>query len=995
MANKIKASDIADFESIRKEADLLAESLGNISKQQNEIIKSSSKGAASLKNSAAALNENDKATKQLSETNKQLEAVARKNTAAWKEQIALENQLISTKKRNELATEGTNRELAKQRLLLAEQNKAVKQEAQNQLGLVSVYQKVQNKLNALGKEYSDLSIRKNLGAKLTDEETKRYDFLEKKITVYDNALKLTDANQGKHQRKVGNYTGSFNALNNSVNQLSREMPAFANSMNTGFMAISNNIPAFFDALQGIKSKNIELAKSGQPTKSMLGELGGALFSVQSLMSVGVTLLTIYGAKLVDWGVSAMKASNGLSSLSENQKELNSSMVENSGQYIKEKVNIDVLYKTATNLNASYKERKEAVDDLQKQYPFYFKNLSDETILAGDAEKQYLALSGAILTAAKARAATEILQKRETERLVTEQSGLEKIKDLYKDLNNAKATNSSLGGTPASSTSSKTKEEVKAEIASRIQFERHEMLVNREKWAKEDAFFVKTIMEGNIIEKTLDGEKAEKKPKKQKPEKKLQDITDTTFELEKQRLERIIAINNEIVSNSELTDEKRLYSLELSENAQIELIKKSKENQLNQTKEAYEKEKKEGNKTKDGLVQLEENYVADKKKINEKSFNDISDVEKKSIDEVSKIKKQAIAKSISDQLEIAKKGLKEREIAENESLADIAEKYKIGKISYQDAEDQRTKIKEAGVKERKKLEQDSLQSIIDNLENLSKLNLLNPDQLKLFDELRLKLAELKAELGKPIEGGGMMADLKKWVGKNQEMIEASMGALNALAGIGKQESDNKIAQLEDEKNATTAKYAREIELAGDNQKEIKKIELKKQIETEALDKKARKIKHDQAVKDKEIALVNATIAAALSVVKASPVVPLMILAGIAGAAAIATIAMQKIPAYAKGTQSAKGGLSVVGEEGQELVTTPSGKQFLTPKSASFINLEKGSRVNTARETMAILANQKQPVNINVDPKEDVSIIFDELGVRKLTSRKGFLETRYGI
>jgi hypothetical protein len=91
----------------------------------------------------------------------------------------------------------------------------------------------------------------------------------------------------------------FNPLSNSINQLGREMPAFANSMQTGFMAISNNIPAFTDAIAQIKRANAELAASGQPVQSVFGQITKSLFSFNTLISVGVTALTIYGPKLVE------------------------------------------------------------------------------------------------------------------------------------------------------------------------------------------------------------------------------------------------------------------------------------------------------------------------------------------------------------------------------------------------------------------------------------------------------------------------------------------------------------------------------------------------------------------------------------------------------------------------------------------------------------------------------------------------------------------------
>ncbi|MFM7856695.1 MAG: hypothetical protein ACKO96_33410 [Flammeovirgaceae bacterium] len=100
-----------------------------------------------------------------------------------------------------------------------------KQEALN-----NAYSKAQIKLNILTNEYKSLSVRKELGVKLTDKESQRYEFLRQKIDRYDKALKSTDASMGRHQRNVGNYASAWNGLGNSVQQLSRELPAFGISL---------------------------------------------------------------------------------------------------------------------------------------------------------------------------------------------------------------------------------------------------------------------------------------------------------------------------------------------------------------------------------------------------------------------------------------------------------------------------------------------------------------------------------------------------------------------------------------------------------------------------------------------------------------------------------------------------------------------------------------------------------------------------------------------
>jgi len=74
------------------------------------------------------------------------------------------------------------------------------------------------------------------------------------------------------------------------------------------------------------------------------------------------------------------------------------------------VELKALYAVSQNTAASSKQRKDAVDALQSQYPDYFKNIKDEIILAGGAADKYRQLTTSILATARARAAEEIIAK---------------------------------------------------------------------------------------------------------------------------------------------------------------------------------------------------------------------------------------------------------------------------------------------------------------------------------------------------------------------------------------------------------------------------------------------------------------------------------------------------------------------------------------------------------------------------------------------------------
>ncbi len=73
------------------------------------------------------------------------------------------------------------------------------------------------------------------------------------------------------------------------------------------MAISNNLPQFTDEIKKLKDANVELEASGKPAVSIVGQLAKAVLSWQTLISVGITLLTLYGSKLIDYIFDTNKA----------------------------------------------------------------------------------------------------------------------------------------------------------------------------------------------------------------------------------------------------------------------------------------------------------------------------------------------------------------------------------------------------------------------------------------------------------------------------------------------------------------------------------------------------------------------------------------------------------------------------------------------------------------------------------------------------------------
>lgn len=114
----------------------------------------------------------------------------------------------------------------------------------------------------------------------------------------------------------------FDMLGHSVTQITRELPAFTNSLSTGFMAVSNNIPMLVQEINNIKQANQGLISQGKPVQSVFSQLATALFSWNTAISVGVTLLAVYGEKLINFFTGAKESKKALDDLKNSQNDLN-------------------------------------------------------------------------------------------------------------------------------------------------------------------------------------------------------------------------------------------------------------------------------------------------------------------------------------------------------------------------------------------------------------------------------------------------------------------------------------------------------------------------------------------------------------------------------------------------------------------------------------------------------------------------------------------------
>lgn len=146
--------------------------------------------------------------------------------------------------------------------------------------------------------------------------------LLKNIESLDTKVKELDASMGVHNRNVGNYASGFNMLGFQIQQVARELPALAYGPQVFFSAISNNLPMLADEIARAKKSVKELKDAGQTFTPVWKQIASSIFSWQTLLVAGVTVLTLYGKEIVNWVSNLFAADKSLDSVIKNIDQFN-------------------------------------------------------------------------------------------------------------------------------------------------------------------------------------------------------------------------------------------------------------------------------------------------------------------------------------------------------------------------------------------------------------------------------------------------------------------------------------------------------------------------------------------------------------------------------------------------------------------------------------------------------------------------------------------------
>lgn len=229
------------------------------------------------------------------------------------------------------------------------------------------------------------------------------------IANVQKELSAAEQASGRFQRNVGNYASAWNGLSFSVQQVARELPSLAVSANTFFLAISNNLPILVDEIAKARKEyaafKAEIAAGNKDVKAVAPvwqQLTKSLISWQTALVVGLTLLSVYGKEIINWGKELVKGKNYVLDLSTAEQELAAARRKGIDSVAKERSELYLLYSKLKNISITQKERTAAVNEWITKFPQYNNILDGENVNLRKLEVAYRALSKEIRANAIAR-----------------------------------------------------------------------------------------------------------------------------------------------------------------------------------------------------------------------------------------------------------------------------------------------------------------------------------------------------------------------------------------------------------------------------------------------------------------------------------------------------------------------------------------------------------------------------------------------------------------
>ena len=215
----------------------------------------------------------------------------------------------------------------------------------------------------------------------------------------------------------------LNNVRMSMQQIARELPSLAMGPQMFFLAISNNIPMFTDALASARKEYEALTDAGKKATPVWKQVLSSLFSWQTAMAALITLSVVYGKEIGGWVKSLFGVKDAALSAAKAQEKVNESFRSSSSDVAEQVTLVRSLSERWKELGDNMADKKQFITENKKE----FGKLGVEVGNVNDAENLLVdntdVFIGAMILRAEATAAFKLATE-QTEKALKKQNEIE-------------------------------------------------------------------------------------------------------------------------------------------------------------------------------------------------------------------------------------------------------------------------------------------------------------------------------------------------------------------------------------------------------------------------------------------------------------------------------------------------------------------------------------------------------------------------------------------
>ena len=215
----------------------------------------------------------------------------------------------------------------------------------------------------------------------------------------------------------------LNNVRMSMQQIARELPSLAMGPQMFFLAISNNIPMFTEALSSARQEYEALTKAGKKATPVWKQVLSSLFSWQTALAALITLSVVYGKEIGGWVKSLFGVKDAALSVAKAQEKVNESFRNSSSDVAEQVTLVRSLSERWKKLGDNMSDKKQFITENKKE----FGKLGVEVGNVNDAENLLVdntdVFIGAMILRTEAAAAFKLATE-QTEKALKKQNEIE-------------------------------------------------------------------------------------------------------------------------------------------------------------------------------------------------------------------------------------------------------------------------------------------------------------------------------------------------------------------------------------------------------------------------------------------------------------------------------------------------------------------------------------------------------------------------------------------